>query len=121
MLIRSKSIRTALGWQLAVTIVITLIAGLLAGLHGAISTVLGGLVSFLATAVAAVLATLHKDNSAGSVLIAAMRAEAVKIVLIVLLLWLVFVTYKNVVPVLFVGMFIISLLVSGMAFFVRDR
>jgi len=90
-------------------------------LHGAISTGLGGFVSISATTVAAVIATLHRDNSAESVLLAAMRAEAIKIVLIVLLLWLVFVTYKNVVPVLFVGMFIISLLVSGMAFFVRDR
>lgn len=100
----------------------TLIIGLVTmDVHGAISTALGGLVTVSATAVAAVVATLHRDNSAGSVLMAALRAEAVKITLIALLLALILTTYKSIVVLFFIGMFIFSILFSGIAIFFRDR
>jgi ATP synthase protein I len=49
-----------------------------------------------------------------------LRAEAAKIGLAVILLWLVLAVYKDVVLIVFIGSFILSLLVFSMAFFVRD-
>ena len=50
----------------------------------------------------------------------ALRAEAVKIVAMFALLWLVLTFYKDVVAVGFIGTFAITVLVFGMALFVPD-
>ena len=85
----SKPIRTVLAWQLAATAVAVLLAALLAGVHGAISASVGGLISIIAGVAAALVASLSKAGSAGGVLVGALRAEAIKIGLALLLLWLV--------------------------------
>ena len=102
------------------TAALTLIAGALADGHGAVSAVLGGSVSILSGTVAAVVASLGKADSAGGILLAALGAEAVKIGLIVILLWLVLANYENVVVTAFLGTFIATVLIFTMAFFVRD-
>jgi ATP synthase protein I len=115
-----KPIRTVLRWQLIATAALTLAGGLLAGVDGALSAALGGAVSICAGWVSAVVASRGKALSAGEVLFGALRAEAVKIGLIVLLLWLVLALYENVVvPALF-GSFVITVLIFTMAFFVRE-
>lgn len=100
---------------------LALIAGLLAGIHGAISVALGGAVSICAGLGFAAVVALHRGNSAGSVLLTALRAEAVKVALIVTLLWLVLATYQDVVVPGFIGAFTVSIVIFGMAFFVRDE
>lgn len=115
-----KPIRTVLRWQLLATAALTIVAGFWAGAHGALSAALGGTVSFASGLVAAVVASLGKTKSAGDVLVAALGAEAIKIGLIVVLLWLVFATYREVVVVAFLGTFIATVLIFAMAFFVRD-
>jgi F0F1-type ATP synthase assembly protein I len=49
------------------------------------------------------------------------RAEASKVALIVLQLWLVLTTYKEVVPLFFFATFVITVLLTRMAFLVRDN
>ena len=115
-----KPIRTVLRWQLIATAALTLAGGILAGVDGALSAALGGAVSVCAGGVAAVVASKGKAQSAGDVLIGALAAEGVKIGLIVLLLWLVLATYKSVVAPVFFGSFIVTVLIFGMAFFVRE-
>lgn len=56
----------------------------------------------------------------GGALLALLRAEAVKIVLIVALLWLVLSSYKDVVVVGFIGSFIVSVGILGLAILARD-
>jgi len=116
----SKPVRTVLRWQLLATGGLILLAGALAGAHGALSAALGGLVSILAGLGFAVAASLGKAESAGGVLLAAFRAEMIKIGLVVLLLWLVFATYKSVVVAAFIGSFAVTVLIFAMAFFVRE-
>jgi len=116
----AKPIRTVLRWQLIATAVLTLCAGLLAGAHGALSAALGGAVSISAGWASAVVAAKGKGQSAGEVLIGALRAEAVKIGLIIVLLWLVMATYGEVVVPVFFGAFLLTILIFAMAFFVRD-
>jgi len=115
-----KPIRTVLRWQIIATAVLTLAGGMLAGIDGALSAVLGGAVSICAGWGSAVVASKGNAQSAGDVLIGALAAEGVKIGLIVLLLWLVLATYDSVVAPAFFGSFIVTVLVFGMAFFVRD-
>lgn len=115
-----KPIRTVLRWQLVATAVLTLVGGILAGGHGALSAALGGAVSLCAGWVSAVVASRGKAQSAGEVLFAALTAEAVKVGLAVLLLWLVLVSYDHAVVGVVIGSFIATMLIFAMAFFVRE-
>ena len=115
-----KPIRTVLRWQLMATAVLALAGGILAGVDGALSAALGGAVSHCAGWGSAVVASKGKAQSAGEILVSALMAEGVKIGLIVLLLWLVMATYDSVVAPAFFGSFIVTVLIFGMAFFVRE-
>jgi ATP synthase protein I len=118
-----RPIRIVLRWQLIATAALTLAGGVLAGVDGALSAALGGAVSMCAgwaSAVVASKASKEKGRSAGDVLIGALRAEAVKIGLIALLLWLVLATYDSVVAPALFGSFVITVLIFTMAFFVRE-
>jgi F0F1-type ATP synthase assembly protein I len=116
-----RPIRTVLRWQLLVTAVLTLLAGIAAGVDGALSAALGGAVSVCAGGVSAIVASLGDKQSAGGIVTGALRAEGIKIALIVGLLWLVLVTYANVVAPAFFGSFIATILIFSMAFFVREH
>ncbi len=116
-----RPIRTVLRWQLVVTVALALAGGILAGAEGALSATLGGAVSICAGGAAAVVASIGRARSAGEVLIGALVAEGVKIGLLVILLWLVLATYKGVVVPAFFGSFIATVLIFGMAFFVREN
>ena len=122
--LNSKPIRTVLKWQLVATAAVAVIAGLWTGQQGMISAVLGGLVNVVAGAVYAFLLGLGQRARAvpdvGSTLIAMLRAEAAKILVIVGGLWLVLSSYKDVVAAAFFTAFVITVIVFSMAFFVRD-
>jgi ATP synthase protein I len=117
---RHKAIRTVLRWQIVATGAMTLVLGLLVSVHGAVSAMLGGLVSICAGLSFSIVISLSKSNSLAGTLITAFRAEAAKVIVAVGLLWLVFATYKDVVAIGFIGSFTISILIFGMAFFVRE-
>ncbi len=119
--LRNRAIRTVLRWQLIATIGLAAISALAAGRHGAVSAALGGLVSFVAGLGFAGVASASRKDSAGLAMLAALRAEAVKIVLIVVLLWVVLSTYKNIVIVAFIGTFIVTTIVFTLALFVREK
>jgi len=116
----SKPIRTVFRWQLLATAALTLVTGIWAGAHGAFSALLGGSVSIFSGLAAACVASLGKAESAEGVLLIALGAEAVKIGLIVVLLWLVLAMYREVVVLVFIGTFTATVLIFAMAFFVRD-
>ncbi len=116
-----RPIRTVLRWQLVATAALTLVAWLVAGVHGALSAALGGAVSMCAGGIAAVVASLGNTRSAAGSVVSALRAEGVKIALIVGLLWLVLATYADLVAPAFFGSFIATILIFSMAFFVREH
>lgn len=116
----SKPIRTVLLWQFAVTAVMSVVAALLAGVHAGTSVAAGGAVSIVAGMASALVASLGKARSAGGVLVGALRAEAVKIGLALVLLWLVLTNYEEAVVGAFLGAFIVTMVIFSMAFFVRD-
>jgi len=118
--IQSKPVRTVLVWQVVATGLMAVIAGVLEGIHGAASAALGGSVSIVAGLAFAMVMQSSDMQSADGTIVAALRAEATKIGLAVVLLWLVLAIYKDVVLIVFIGSFIFSILVFSMAFFVRD-
>lgn len=113
--------RVVLQWQVIATVVIAAAAMGLLGVHAGISAFLGGLVSVIATIVFIFVARMGASGTAGLALLAALRAEAVKVLVIVALLWGVMVGYRALVPVVFIATFIVAVLIQSMAFFVRDR
>ena len=119
--IEGKPIRTVLRWQLLATVASTLIAGIWLGLHGALSALLGGLVNFTAGAVFGWLATHSRKRTAGEALVGLIRAEAVKVSLIVAQLWLVLANYEALVPGPFFGTFVLTVIFFSMAILVRPR
>ena len=117
----SKPIRTVLRWQLVAAAFLAIIAGILVGMHGALSAALGGAVSFAAGWASAKVAAKGKGESAGGVLVVALKAEGVKLGVIAILLWLVLAAYSDVVVPAFLGSFIATALIFSMAFFVREH
>ena len=109
-----------LRWQLMAILALALLGGFWEGAHGAVSAVLGGAVSVCAGWASAVVAAKGKAQDAGGVLLGALRAEAVKLGLAVVLLWLVLATYSDVVVLAFLGSFMATILIFSMAFFVRE-
>jgi ATP synthase protein I len=119
--IRNKPVRIVMRWQLIVTTAMVSALGLLWGVHGAASALLGGVVSIIsAAAFSAIISRYQGGGTAGGALITALKAEAVKIVVMVILLWLVLTLYKDVVAVGFIGTFALTVLIFGMALFVTD-
>ena len=109
--------RPIVGLQVFVTAAATLISVWLGGPHGALSAGLGGSIGIVSILAFAAVASRGTPKSAAEALHGALRAEAVKIVLMVVLLWLVLATYKSVLAVALIGSFIVTVVVSTMAIF----
>lgn len=116
-----RPVLTVLKWQLVATTALALLSGLVAGWHGALSAVAGGAISITAGLSAALVASLGGARSAGAVVIGALRGEAVKLGVALLLLWLVLLNYSQAVVGALIASFIVTLVIFAMAFFVRDR
>ena len=115
-----RPVLTVLKWQVLATTALALLSGLVAGWHGALSAAAGGAISIAAGTASALVASVGGARSAGGVLMGALRAEAVKLGVAVLLLWLVLSHYREAVVGALIASFIVTLVIFAMAFFVRD-
>ena len=123
--LRSRStfrfpLRRVAGWQLLLTLGVAAIGAIASGWPGAVSGLLGGLVNISAGAAYAVLTGIGKSETAAGTLRTMLRAEAVKITLIVLQLWFILTTYADVVHAVFFSAFVVTVLVSQAAILNRD-
>ena len=121
LLIEGKPVRTVLRWQLYATAALMLTAGFWWGPHGALSALLGGLINLTAGTVFGLVATHSRKRTVGEAMTALMRAEAGKVALVVVQLWLVLAYYKQLMLAPFFGTFILTVIVFSMAIFVRER
>ena len=117
----SGQIRAVLKYQAIFTLSIALVIGGIGGIHWGISALLGGLVSLLAGLTYGMMLSRVGKGSAENALVGMMRAESVKILVIVILLWLVFAGYEQVFGAGFIGTFIITTLIFSLAVFIRDK
>ncbi len=113
--------RPIIGLQVLCTAAAILLSAWLAGIHGAISAALGGSIGIIAGLAFAALAARSRSESAGEALYTALRAEAVKVVLMVVLLWIALATYRDVVAIGLIGTFIATVLIFTMAILVREK
>ena len=113
-------LRRVAGWQLIATGIIAAMGSLAWGWPGAISGFLGGLTNLAAGAAYGVVVGLADPASAAGTLVTAFRAEAIKIVLIVVQLWLVLTMYADVVHAVFFAAFVVTVLVTQAAILIRD-
>jgi ATP synthase protein I len=105
---------------LLATLALAAIAGGWAGLHGALSAALGGMVNVTAGVVYAVIVRLGRAGTPGDAVRTMVRAEAAKITLIVLQLWLVLTTYRDVVHAALLAAFVVTVMVWTAAIVIRD-
>jgi len=115
-----RPIRIVLGWQVIATAILTLAFGLLWGAHAAFSAALGGAVNVVAGCGYAAMVARSKASSAGEALRGIFRAEAVKVILILVQLPIVLSNYKDIVHGAFLTSFVITVAVFAAAVAVRD-
>ncbi|MCC6161307.1 MAG: ATP synthase subunit I [Nitrosomonas sp.] len=120
-LIKNRPLKIVTLWQIYFALMVVIGSSLYWGIEAAISGFLGVAVSVVAGVAYAAMLSRHKGYSASGVLRTALRAEAVKLLVIIVSLWLVFVMYKGLQPVIFIGSFIVAVLISSMAVFVPEK
>ncbi|MDO9469432.1 MAG: ATP synthase subunit I [Nitrosomonas sp.] len=118
--IKNRPLNIVLRLQLFVTLIAALVIWFFLSMHDAVSAVLGGAVSVISSAAFAIIISRHKGYTAEGTIRTALRAEAVKIILTVSMLWMVFNNYEDVNAFAFIGTFILNVLVYSMALFVSD-
>ncbi len=118
--IKNRPLNIVLHLQLLITLIVAVVIWFVLGFHGAVSAMLGGAVSVISSAAYAMIVSRHKGYTAEGTIRTALRAEAVKIILTVSLLWMVFKNYEDVNAFAFIGTFILNVLVYSMALLVSD-
>jgi ATP synthase protein I len=116
-----EAIRVVLRWMAYVTVAAALLAWVVYGPHGAVSALLGGFVNVLAGTTFAWAAARGRARTAGEILHTVVRAEILKIALIICLLGIVFVYYRQVVSTAFFGTFFLTVVLFTGAILIRDR
>lgn len=103
--------------QLIATLAVAVIMVLSSGLHAGISATLGGLSVIMGAYIASLIAKRSANSSdASSVLINLLKAEAVKILVIIVFLVMVFSFYKQLVPFALIAGLAAAAIFSGAAF-----
>ncbi|MFZ2542318.1 MAG: ATP synthase subunit I [Gallionella sp.] len=108
----SRAFKSAAHWQIISTLILAFAALILVGVHAAASAFMGGAVALIGC-YAGVVTTRSRATSPGAILIALLRAEAIKVAMIALLLLLVFKLYKGLVPLALISGLAVAVLISG--------
>ena len=112
-----QQFRPAMRLQVLVTAAAALIGGWLAGVHGAISASVGGLIGLAGSAAFALIATRSRAQSAGDVLVSALKAEGAKLSLMIALLVVVLTSYRKAVVFALIASFMVSAVIFGIGAF----
>lgn len=103
-------------WQVNAVLLVSLVAYWLAGAHGALSALAGGFAVWIGGQLGALSMRPAKnlDSGAGTALVLLLRAEAIKIIAIAVLLLLIFKLYaSNLVPAALIAGLAVAALLSG--------
>ncbi len=102
--------------QCVATAAVAVVATVLAGLNAGVSAVMGGASVIIGAYVASMVARRAKNKSdASAILINLLKAEAVKILVIIALLFIIFAVYKQLVPFALIAGLAAAALFSGAA------
>ena len=102
--------------QLVVTLIVAVIAMVVSGLNASISAMLGGACVLVGAGAAAMIAKRSANTEdASSILVNLLKAEAVKILVIIVLLVIIFKVYKQLVPFALIAGLAAAAIFSGAA------
>ncbi len=105
-----------LRWQLTATVVVAVIAMFISGTHACISALVGGSAVIIGAFIGSKIAQRSdKKKDASAILFNLLKAEAVKILVIVVLLFITFKVYKQLVPFALIVGLAAAALFSGAA------
>jgi ATP synthase protein I len=111
-----------LWWQFVATLVAAAIALALGGIHAGLSALAGGMSVVIAAYVASRIAQRDiKVKAATSVLFNLLMAEAVKILVIIILLFMTYKFYKQLVPLALIAGIVVAAMLSGAAISKMDN
>lgn len=109
----SRAFSKAARWQIIITVLISGSSLLLAGMNAAMSALAGGASVIVGGYAGVLIAQSPKGSAAGTVLITLLKAEAIKILVIAMLLLITFKYYQGLVPLALIGGLAGSALASG--------
>ncbi|CAN4276989.1 AtpI F0F1-type ATP synthase, subunit I [Methylophilaceae bacterium] len=116
----NKIFNKMLQLQLIATLVVAVIAVIVSGAHAGVSAISGGLSVAIGAFFASKIAQ-RRSKEAATVLVNLLKAEAVKIVIIIVLLFIMFKVYKQLVPFALIAGLAASALFSGAAMSKLDK
>ena len=116
----NKVFKKMLQWQLIATLIVAVMAGIISGGHAGFSALIGGACVVIGAYFASKIAQ-RSSKEAATVLVNLLKAEAVKIVIIVVLLFIAFKVYKQLVPFALIAGLAASALFSGAAMSKLDK
>lgn len=117
----SRAFSKAARWQIIATVVVTILAFSLAGVNAALSALGGGCAAILGGFAAVSLTRGRKPTTPGGALLVLLKAEAVKIGVIALVLFVIFKFYAGLVPLALIGGLACAALISGAALRTLDE
>jgi ATP synthase protein I len=106
--------------QLIATAIVAIASLAITGLHAGVSALIGGAAVIIAAFVASKIAQ-RKNVVAAAVLVNLLKAEAVKVLIIIVLLFVVFKVYQQLVPFALIMGLAAAALVSGAAMSKLDK
>jgi ATP synthase protein I len=109
----NQAFKKAARWQIIITLAFCVAYLLFSSKNAAISSFLGGMTALIGGYAGVMMTRRRVDQSAGSVLIALLKAELTKIMVICLQLLMIFKLYNGLVPLALIGGLAASVLVSG--------
>ena len=102
--------------QLVATLVVAIVMFFISGLNASVSAMLGGASVLVGAAMAAIIAKRSANTEdASAILVNLLKAEAVKILVIIVLLVIIFKVYKQLVPFALIAGLAAAALFSGAA------
>ena len=111
-----KVYRKVVYQQFLASLVVGILAGFIFNIHAGLSVLTGALPVIIGIVVATPIANLNKNKrSPGSIVKSALKAEAVKIAIIFIVLWLMYRFYVQLVPMALLIGLIMSVLISCLA------
>lgn len=109
----SRAVNQAARWQVIATALVTLALLAFADIHAAVSALMGGSAVIAGCYAGAAVAGNSGNTNPGALLLTLLKAEAVKIAVIVLLLLVIYKYYEELVPLALVGGLASAALISG--------
>lgn len=119
--IKNRPLNIVLRAQLLLTLIVVIVFGFSSDFHSVMSAMLGGMVSLVSSLAFSVIISQHEGYTASGAIRTAIKAEIVKICLVVILLWIVLKNYEGINALIFIGTFILTILVHSMALFISDN